>query len=74
MTYIRVQHFLQDCMCAERRLGSEPSQGTLWVVEDPRRLQMDNKDAYRSVRMRRLICVFAVRTCNSVGNAVPRLQ
>ena len=67
------QHFLQDCMCAQRRLSTDcasahlrsliwTSQGTLWVAKDPKRLQADSEDWSD--------WVFAGRVCSLVGNAV----
>ena len=37
---------------------SGPSQGTLWVDKDPKRLQADSEDFDQTVRLRRLILVF----------------
>ena len=44
------------------------------VAKDLKRLHADSEDSDQTARMRRLIRVFAGRTCNIVGNAVPRLK
>ena len=51
----------------------ESMQRYLWVAKDPKRLQVDSADSTQSAQMYRLIWVFAGRTFNFVGNAVPRL-
>ena len=49
------------------------SQGTLWATKDATRPQADSKDSDQPAQMRRLIWVFAERSCNLVENAVPLL-
>ena len=42
-----------------RTVCSESSQGTMWVVMDPKRLQTDSEGTEETVLMRRLIWDFA---------------
>ena len=56
-----------------RAVWSESLQNTLWIDKDPKRLQADSEDFDQIVWMRRLIWVFAGRSCNVVENAVSRL-
>ena len=71
--------FLQNCVCAQRRLSSlriraiwsESSQGTMWVTKDQKRLQADSEDSDRTAQMYRLIWVFIGRKCNPVGMVCP---
>ena len=52
-SYLRAQHFLQNCMCAQWRLRSacasaqsdQSSQVTLCVGKDPKRLQVYSEDS-----------------------------
>ena len=54
---VHAPHFLQFCMCAQRRLRSacaspqsiisESSQGTLWVAKYPKHMQADIEDSIR---------------------------
>ena len=52
---------------------SEFLQCTLWVAERPKRFRANSEDSDKPARMRRLISVFAGRTCSRAGNAVSRL-
>ena len=54
-------------------LCSESWQGSLWVKEHLKSLQADREDADQTAHPRRMMCVIAGRTCNFIGNDVPRL-
>ena len=78
-TWAEEQHFLQVCICSQRKqmslrirgIWSEFFQDTLWVVKDTKRLQADCEDSGQSVRMRKFVWVFAGLTCKRVGYACP---
>ena len=54
--------------------SDQSSQSALWLAKDSKRLQADSEDSDQPERMHRLICVFAGRTCNFVGNTEPWLN
>ena len=59
------------CLCL---VSDQSSKGTLCVSKDPKRLQADSKDSDQPARMRRLIRVFARRTCDLMRNTVFRFM
>ena len=77
ITLFWAKHFLQDCMCTHWRHrpacasahSDQSSQGTPWVVKDPK-----SSSVQRRLRMCRLIWEFTMRTCNFIGNTMPRLH
>ena len=56
----REREFISACTSVQ---SDQSSQDTLWVSKGPKRLQADSEDSNQT----------AGRTCNLVGNAVPRL-
>ena len=64
--------FLQDYIGTTE--WPETWQEALWIAKDPKHLQADSEDSDQTARMRSLIWVFAVRTCNLAGNTVARLK
>ena len=90
-TWAEAQHFLQDWMCAYRRLrsacASKQSDHTVfavrlktyWILGYPqsgmyRLWSVSCEDSDQTACTCSLIWTFAGRTCNIVGNAVPRLR
>ena len=74
------QHLSQDCISAEWRLrsacASEQTDQSLLSAEsalDPWLPTECSEMTDQNPNTRRLIWIFAVRTCNLVGNVVPRL-
>ena len=71
----------QNDLCAQRRLRSalasaqsnQSSLCTQWVAEDPMFHHADSEDFDQTRQMPRLIRVFAVCTCHSVGFFMRRL-
>ena len=61
------QHFLHDCMCAQRRLRSaqsdQSSPAFLCVAMGPKCLPADWEDSDQITRMHKLIIVFAGQSC-----------
>ena len=57
-----------------RPVWSESSLCAYWVAKGSSFLQADNEDSDQTGRMRRLICVFAGRTCHCVGFVTMRLK
>ena len=49
-----------------RAVWSESSPGAFWIAQDAYFLHADNEDSNQTARMRRLIWVFAGRTCKKV--------
>ena len=69
-----MQHANTQISLRIRVVWSESSQGTMLVAKELKGLQADNEVSDQTARLRRLIWVFAWRTCNLVGNDVPRLN
>ena len=80
MIRAEAQHFLQDSMCAQRRLRSavhfsrliRDFAGNPGNTKDPVRLQEDNEDSDQCTMVRRLIEVFPGRTYSLEGHDMPR--
>ena len=56
---------IQISLCI-RAVWSEPSQGAIWIAKNPKFLHLDNEDSDQTARKRRLIWVFAGRTCQNL--------
>ena len=57
-----------------RTVLSESSLGAFWIAKDAKFLDADNEDSDQTARMRRLICVFAGRTCQKLRFLTLRLS
>ena len=57
-----------------RQVWSKSSLCTQWVAKDPSFLHVDSEDSDQTVRMPRLIWVFAGRSCQFVGFVMRRLK
>ena len=49
-----------------RAVWSESSPGAFWIAKDTMFLHANNRDPDQAAQLRRLICVFVVRTCQMV--------
>ena len=56
-----------------RAVCSGSLQGTPWVAQDPKRIQVDRENSEQTARIREMISVFAGRKYNLVGNAQSEL-
>ena len=75
---ITVLVLIRNSLCREatgsKNLSPSYQMCTFVSSQGSNRLQADSEDSQQPAEMRRLMCVFTGRTCNLVGDAVPRLM